>query len=249
MSGPGGPGLPVGARGPGGLSGLAATRALAALALVRAARGKALWIALALALLPVIVVSVRVGLDHDRADVWRAAFELSLLTLPIVPAILIGPSLADELEDRTSAYLWSRALPRWSIVVGKLVGLAPVAAVCLTVGLATSWLVAGGPGAVAVADAGRGLGALAAAGVAASAVVAAIATLVPRHAVATAVVWLLFVDAPVGALPIALQHGSIGFGARAVAGFGPDAVTGALTLVAVTALAVALAVRRIARME
>lgn len=163
MSGPGGPGLPVGARGPGGLSGLAATRALAALALVRAARGKALWIALALALLPVIVVSVRVGLDHDRADVWRAAFELSLLTLPIVPAILIGPSLADELEDRTSAYLWSRALPRWSIVVGKLVGLAPVAAVCLTVGLATSWLVAGGPGAVAVADAWRGLGALAAA--------------------------------------------------------------------------------------
>jgi ABC-type transport system involved in multi-copper enzyme maturation permease subunit len=233
-----------------GLSGGAATLALARLALVRAVRGKAMWLALGLALLPVIIVSVRVGLGHDRDDVWRAALELSLLILTVVPSILVGPSLADELEDKTSAYLWSRALPRWSIVAGKLLGLAPAAMLILLSGLTLSWAVAGGPSAVPADVALRGLAGLAAAGLVASVLVAAIATLVPRHAVATAVVYLLIVDAPLGALPLKLQFVSVAFGGRAIAGFTDSGVAaGAITLVAIGALTGALSLWRIGRME
>ncbi len=235
---------------PTGLSGVAATQALARLALFRALRGKALWLALALALLPVIVVSVRVGIGHDRLEVWRAAFELSLLALPIVPSLLVAPSIADELEDKTSAYLWSRALPRWSIVAGKLLGLAPVAALILVAGLTVSWLVIGGPGVVPTSVALRGVAGIAAAALVAAGLVAALATLVPKYAVAASVMWLLAVDAPIGILPFKLQYISIAFGGRSIAGFTETgALAGGVTLVVIGALAIALAIRRITRME
>ncbi|MBZ0236922.1 MAG: hypothetical protein K8M05_31630, partial [Deltaproteobacteria bacterium] len=128
-----------------GLSGLDATLALARLALVRSMRGKALWIAAAISLLPLVVVGVQVSLGHTPTTMWETAFHLTLLTLPIVPSILIGPSLSDEIEDKTSAYLWSRALPRWSIIAGKLLGLAPIAAAIAVVALAIAWGVMGGP--------------------------------------------------------------------------------------------------------
>jgi ABC-type transport system involved in multi-copper enzyme maturation permease subunit len=240
----------AGQRGATGLSGAAATLALARLALVRAIRGRALWIAAALALLPVVVVSVRVGLGHGHDDVWRTAFELTLLTLPIVPSILIGPSLADELEDKTSAYLWSRALPRWSIITGKLLGLAPIAAVILVVALSVSWMVIGGPAAVPAGVAVGGLVGVGAAALTGSAMVAGLSTLLPRHAVAVSVVWLLFVDSSIGSLPLKLRYLSISFGGRTLAGFTDVGLAaGTITLLALAGAGVAVAVLRIARME
>ncbi|HUQ08481.1 MAG TPA: hypothetical protein VM261_38585 [Kofleriaceae bacterium] len=236
-----------------GLSGLQATLALARLAVVRVVRGKSLWIAAALSLLPLVVVGVQVSLGHTRETMWQTAFMLTLLTLPIIPPILIGPSLSDEIEDKTSAYLWSRALPRWSIVVGKLVGLAPICAAISVVSLAIAWLVMGGPGSVPVGTAARGFAGAGFAALIASTFVAAIATLVPRHAVAVSVVYLLFVDKVVGELPIKLQYTSIAFGGRAIAGFAErgdgGAGAGVATLLAIAALSIAVSVTRIARME
>lgn len=233
-----------------GLSGGAATMALARLALVRAIRGKAVWVAVALVLLPVIITSVRVGLGHDRLEIWDIAFELTMLILPIVPSILVAPSLSEEIEDRTSAYLWSRALPRWSIVTGKLVGLAPVVAVVMVTALAIAWAILGGPASIPVATASRGLAAVLAAALVGSMVVLAIATLVPRHAVATSVVYLLFVDAVVGALPIKFQYISVAFAARAIAGIDPAGIlTGVATLAGIAAFTSALAIHRIRTME
>jgi ABC-type transport system involved in multi-copper enzyme maturation permease subunit len=233
-----------------GLTGMQATLALARLALVRAARGKALWISMATALLPLVVVSVQVGLGHSHQTMWESAFGLTMLTLPIVPPILIGPSISDELEDKTSAYLWSRALPRWSIIAGKLVGLAPICAAISAVSLAIAWLVMGGPGAVSVGTALRGFAGVGFAALIASTLVAALATLVPKHAVAVSVVYLLFVDKIVGELPIKLQYTSIAFGGRAIAGFTEQgAIAGVTTLVAIATLAIAVAITRVARME
>lgn len=235
-----------------GLTGGQATLALARLAIVRAVRGKALWIAIAISLLPLIVVGVQVGLGHEHKDIWQTAVELTLLTLPIVPSILVGPSMADEIEDKTSAYLWSRALPRWSIISGKLVGLAPIAAVIAICALTISWIVMGGPGAVAPATAARGMAGVGLAAVVASTLVGALATMVPRHAVAASVVYLLFVDKVVGELPMKLKYISISSGGRAIAGLSYNdvpAVVGVVGLVAIAALAVTIAVLRIARME
>lgn len=234
------------------MTGAAATWALARLALVRVARGKALYIAAALIALPIIVVAVQVGLDKPRAEIWRAAFEMTLWILPVVPSILVAPSLADELEDKTSAYLWSRPLPRWSIVAGKLVGLAPIAALIMATGLTVCWVIAGGPSAIPADLAARSIVAVAAAALVASMVVAAIATLVPRHAVATSVVYLLFVDGFVGMLPLKFQYTSVAFGARAIAGYGYDPASvaaGVITLVAISMVTVLIAVRRIATLE
>jgi ABC-type transport system involved in multi-copper enzyme maturation permease subunit len=220
---------------------------------VRASRGKAMWIGMAIALLPLVVVGVRVGLGHERGDIWEAAFGLTFLTLPIVPSILIGPSLSDELEDKTAAYLWSRALPRWSIVSGKLLGLAPIAAAIAAGSLAISWMVLGGPGSVPVDVGVRGLVGIGASALVASALVGAIATLVPRHAVAVSVVYLLFVDILVGALPIKLKYISISFGGSAIAGLNEGGYVspfaGVATLVVIGTLSVTIAVTRIARME
>jgi ABC-type transport system involved in multi-copper enzyme maturation permease subunit len=236
---------------PAGLTGMQATLALARLALVRAVRGKALWVAMALSLLPLVVVGVQLSLGQSAETMWETAFRLTILGLPIVPSVLIGPSLSDELEDKTSAYLWSRALPRWSIIAGKLLGLAPIAAAIAVVSLALAWLVMGGPGAIPVGTALRGFAGAGAATVVAATLVAALATLVPRHAVAVSVVYLLFVDNLVGGLPMKLRHISIAYGGHAVAGV--DASTGplvgALSLAIVGALGVTLAVTRIARME
>lgn len=239
------------ARNDAGLTGGQATLALARLAIVRATRGKALWAAIALSLLPLIVVGVQLSLGHERDDIWRAAFELTLLTLPIVPSILVGPSLSDELEDKTSAYLWSRALPRWSIIAGKLAGLAPLAASIAAVALSISWMVMGGPGAVSIATAAHGLAGVGGAALIAAALVAALATLVPRHAVAVSVVYLLFVDKLVGELPLKIRYMSISFAGRSIAGFNDDAgaIAGAATLAIIGGLAVTIAVMRISRME
>jgi ABC-type transport system involved in multi-copper enzyme maturation permease subunit len=236
-----------------GLTGAQATFALARLALVRASRGKARWIGMAIALLPLVVVGVRVGLGHERDDIWEAAFAMTFLTLPIVPSILIGPSLSDELEDKTAAYLWSRALPRWSIISGKLLGLAPIAAAIAVGSLAISWFVMGGPGSVPATVAVRGFAGMAASALTASALVAALATLVPRHAVAVSVVYLLFVDLLLASLPIKLKYISIALGGTAIAGLNDNGyvspLAGAATLVVIATLSVTIAVTRIARME
>ena len=233
------------------MTGAAATWALARLALTRALRGKALYVAMSLIALPLIITSVRVGLGHERLEVFDAAFELTLLILPVVPSILIGPSLADELEDKTSAYLWSRPLPRWSIVAGKLAGLAPLGALIMMAALAISWAIVGGPAAVPAGTALLAIAGIGAAALVGAAVVAALATLVPRHAVATSVVYLLFVDAFVGAMPLKLQYVSVAFAARALGGqhATAGAVAGALTLSVIGALAVSVAIRRIATLE
>jgi ABC-type transport system involved in multi-copper enzyme maturation permease subunit len=232
------------------MNGTTATLALARLAVVRALRGRALYVAMALVVLPITIASVRIGLGHEADEVWRASFALTLLVLPIVPSILVGPSLADELEDKTSAYLWSRPLPRWSIVAGKLVGLAPAAAAIMVVGLLVCWLIVGGPGAVPAGTAARGVAGIAGAAIAGSMVVVMIATLVPKHAVATSVVYLLFVDAAIGALPLKFQYTSVAFAGRTVAGFSEASLAGGLvTLLVIGALTVSVAIRRIATLE
>ncbi len=232
-----------------GLTGGQATRALAALAVTRALRGKAVWVATALLLLPVVIAGVQVGLGHEPTDIWRAVFRTTMLILPIVPSILIASSLADELEDKTAAYLWSRALPRWTIVAGKLVGLAPITAVVMVLGATVSWIIVGGPSGVPVETYLRGVAGLTAGAVASGTIAAMWATLVPRHAVAASIVWLLFVDFPLGGLPINLQYISASFSTLAIAGFEGTLVGGLAAFVGIVAVTTTVAIWRIGRME
>jgi ABC-type transport system involved in multi-copper enzyme maturation permease subunit len=232
-----------------GLTGMEATMALARLALTRALRGKALWVAVATIAFPAMIAMVRSNMKHDPTEVWESVFVIALLALPVVPSVLVGPSLADEIDDKTSAYLWSRSLPRWTIVIGKLLALAPVAGLIMATGLAASWGMMGATSAVPSDVAVRGIAALAVAGVVGSILVGALALLVPRQAIAIAVIYLL-IDAVIGSLPFKLAHVSLLFGARAIAGFHQAGVAGGLiTMVAISAVAMFIALRRIATIE
>lgn len=232
-----------------GLSGGDATLALARLALVRATRGKALWVAAALMVFPIIVAAARTAMGHPPADVWRAVFTFAMLALPIVPSILVAPSLADEIDDKTSAYLWSRALPRWAIVTGKLLGLAPVAMLLMMVSLGVAWGAMGGPGAVPTGDAVRGVVALGAAALVGSTIAAAAALLVPRHGVAVAIVYLLM-DTALGATPLKLKTATVHHSTHVLAGFeGTGAAGAVITLIVIAVISSTLAIRRISSME
>jgi hypothetical protein len=108
----------------------------------------------------------------------------------------------------------------------------------------------GAPGRYSATAAGPGLVAIGLAGVAASACAAALATWVPRHAVAAAMIGLLILVVPFSLLPTALRYVSVGFGVRAIAGYTDDGVVvGAIALTGITVVATALALWRIRRIE
>jgi hypothetical protein len=74
--------------------------------------------------------------------------------------------------------------------------------------------------------------------------------LLPKHAVAVSIGWMLLIDSTLGALDIRLHHLSTTFGALAIAGVNDSAaVTGALTLVALAAIATTVACWRIGKLE
>ena len=235
--------------GPTGLSGGQAALALARLAIVRASRGKALWVGVALMVLPIIPVVVAASLHEPAREIWEDGFNVCLLVLPILPAILVAASLADELEDKTAAYLWSRALPRWAIIGGKLLGLAPIIALIMGVGVTAIWAIAGGAGALGADTLVWALLGVAAGAVAASAVSGMWATLVPRHAVAVSVAWLLVLDLPIGALSMKLHYLSASYGARALAGLADRPLDGVIAIAIILVITIAVAAWRITRIE
>lgn len=229
-----------------GLSGLEATLALARLAVKRVLRGKTLWVALALGLLPCLVAFLRRN-HGDLDDAWNDLLDLAVPLLAIVPPLLVSTSLSDEIDEKTASYLWSRALPRWTVVAGKLLGLAPIAAFAVALGVALSWILLGGDAVVPAAIFGRSLIAVVAGGLAASAVAAMFATLAPRFATPLAIGWLLL-DTIIGALSVKIHVIAVTFGPRAIIA-GEEVVSGVISLIVLTAVALAIAVRRIERIE
>jgi len=229
-----------------GLSGWEATTALARLSLRRMLRGKTLWVTLAIGLLPCLI-AVFAQRNQSALEAWASTLKLALPLIAIIPPILVATSLSDEIDEKTSAYLWSRALPRWSVVTGKLLALAPVAATLSALGLLLSWAIFGGPAAVPAAVVGRTLLGVFAGGIAASVVSAMFATVAPRFAVPLAIGWLLL-DSMVGALSMNLHVIAVSFGPRALAS-GTQVVTGVISLAVLTAIALTIAVRRIDRIE
>ncbi len=241
MSGPVRRPLPVGA----------AVLELARAALIRAVRGRALWVVMAISALPTLLAMVISQAEPGRSDeVWRSVLGTCLFVLVVVPPVLVGAAVADELEDKTAAYLWSRALPRWTVVIGKLLGLAPLCALLLAGAAVLPYFAANLGDAVSTPRLIDGALGLAAAAVAAAAIAAMVALLVPRHAVAVAVGWMMLVDGPLGLLDARLHHISTSYGARAIAGLGDgDAVSGAITLLVLATIATTVACWRVARIE
>jgi len=220
------------------------TGTIAALTVKRLLRGRSVWIGAGIAVLPLIFAVVARGRGGHVPDL---VILLELL-FAVLPPLFVASSIGDEIEDRTTTYLWSCPLPRWSIVVGKLVALVPIV-IALQVASAVAALAIADASAVSV----RACAAMAAGAAAASLVAAGIATLVPKHGMALAICYVLLFDLPVGFLPASLRQASITHNVRTLAGLDSTladaASTAALAMVVVAGVWLALALYRIRRLE
>jgi hypothetical protein len=226
------------------LSAFAAVRILARLTWTRILRGRALWVSAILAALPCLY-GLLMRLKGDFVGEELFAFET--LGLSILTPMFVAASLGDEIDDRTHTYLWSRPVPRWSIIAGKLLALVPlvIAVIC------ASWLVAATL-AWKVAPPIETFFALAMGVVATALLSSALATLAPKHGMALAICYMLFVDGPVGLMPATLREVSILQQIRTLSGLWPDDGTFGKGIVGIAIIATVfalVALARIRRME
>jgi hypothetical protein len=218
------------------------TATIAALTLKRVVRGRAPWVGIAIAALPVIFAVVAQG--RTRGGI-NDLFFIEELLLAVLPPLFVASSIGEEIEDRTTTYLWSRPLPRWTVLAGKLLALVPVV-VALQIASCTAAL------AIAAALTPRACLAIGAGAAAMSLIAAGIATLVPKHGMALTICYVLLFDLPVGLLPASLRQMTISHQVRVLAGFDPvytDAVAAAIAMCVVGGIWLALALLRIRRLE
>jgi ABC-type transport system involved in multi-copper enzyme maturation permease subunit len=174
---------------------------IAGLTLRRLVRGRAVWISIAIALLPVGFVLLVHG-GHKPVRMLIDLFLIEELLLAVLPPLFVASSIGEELEDRTATYLWSRPIRRWAVLAGKLVALVPIAVVLLVAG----WTAAVGLELGHLPRNLSSMGAVAYGAVAMSLVAAGIATLVPKHGMALTIAYVLFIDLPIGALPASIRQ-------------------------------------------
>jgi hypothetical protein len=228
---------------PGGLSTMLA---IAAVAWKRLLRGRALWVGVVLALMP---LTYAIGMR--AAEVERGLrpnlFIFEQLVLSILAPMFVASSIGEEIEDRTITYLWSRPVPRWAVLAGKLAALSPIPGLLISV----SWLVGLKIG-MSLEPAARSYVALFAGGLAVSMISAGLAVLVPRHGMALTVVYMLF-DAAMSNIPASIQSLTISYNVRAVAQVPSinegDASSGALWLAVIGLVWLGIGLWRIRRLE
>lgn len=220
---------------------MTATLILARLTLMRVLRGRAVWVSAVIACFPALFALITRSQLGDVAD-QLVVFEQLLLA--IIPPMFVAASLGEEIEDRTTTYLWSRPLPRWSVLAGKLLALVPLVMV-LAVG---SWWLA-----VTLGNGtptGRSLLGMAGSAVSISVIAAGLALLVPKHGMALTICYLLFFDLPIGALPASLQALSVSYQTRVLCGYADGTVASALiALGVITGIWGGIALWRLRRLE
>jgi ABC-type transport system involved in multi-copper enzyme maturation permease subunit len=191
---------------------LATLGTIAALTFTRLLRGRALWVAVVIAAGPVAGALLLKSMHRGTFGMLQDILGFEQLALVVLPALLAAATIGEDIEDRTTTYLWSRPVPRWVVLIGKLVTLVPI----LIVLVVASWVAAVklGP---EVNPTPASILALALAITGLSFVGAAIGTLVPKHAMALTVVYIFMFDVAVGLLPGTLAKLSITFHMRAIA--------------------------------
>lgn len=227
-------------------SGWSSAFVIAQLTLTRLLRGRAVWVSVIIAALPVAFAAALRSNGDKRIAVDALVFEMLLLA--VLPAMFVASSIGDDIEDRTATYLWSRPVPRWSVLAGKLLALAPLSAALVAGSWITSIVVGESrlPSAISIV-------ALAAGAIVVCTVAAGIATLVPRHGMPLTIAYMLFFDLPIGIMPISLAKLSVTHQLRALAQVVPEIKDspsgGAIGLAVLGTVWLALALWRMRRLE
>jgi ABC-type transport system involved in multi-copper enzyme maturation permease subunit len=225
-------------------SALSTVRTLAGITLTRLLRGKALWIGAVIAALPVVFAAI--VRSRPGAASPELLFQSSRPVLALLPALFVGGSIGEAIEDRTSTYLWSRPIARWAVLVGTLGALAPVAVLQIV----AAWF-----GAIEVATGAAptlaSCLALTGGAIASSLVATGIATVLPKHGMAMTIGYML-VDIFIGLMPFSLREISITQQTTVLAGFdhgSPPSAGAAIALTAASGLWLAIGLLRVRRLE
>ena len=225
------------------LSAFGAIAAMAALTWKRTLRSRTLRISAVLALLPAAAGFAMRSTSLPDDQLWTNLLRTELVLLAVLCPLYAAASLGDEIESGTMTYLWSRPLPRWTIAAGKLVALTPIVALMLVGSAAAGMLVARG-----MLPPPAGLFALVLGAITISIAATGIAMLVPRHSMVVPIAFVLFIDLPIGELPLALYRLSMTHHLRVI---GEGTATGASYgwLLGLTAFWAALGLWRLRRFE
>lgn len=128
--------------------------ALVALTLRQMLGGRKIWILALFLGLPVLLLAVVMaasGFDVQGEDAKAAAASVFLYvlypqSLCILACLLYGSSLlAGEVEGKTLVYLFTRAQPRWKVVLGKYVATSLALSVLTVASMSLCFLIAGMP--------------------------------------------------------------------------------------------------------
>lgn len=221
----------------------AAILTIARITLVRLRRGRALWVGGLIAALPVLF-AIAIRLSGGGRNPRETLFGLMQLVLAVMPGLFVASAVGEDIEDRTIAYLWARPVPRGAVLLGKWLALAPLVTLLVLV----SWSlteVLGPRGAPSPASLlGLGLGALVA-----CAVGGGLGTIVPRHGMALSIVYLLFFDLILGAMPVSLANLSVSHHARLIGYEETSELHGIVWLVGLGALWLVIGLRRMRKLE
>lgn len=232
--------------------------ALFSLSLRQSASPKRLLVLTLISLLPVGIVALVAQLDDiDTVGVVGSNFEplVVSLILPLVVMVLASSAFGNEVEDRTLSLLTTKPVPRWSLVLAKLMGTILVAGPIL-VGV-TVILLAIAPdrsgGVIAAAAAGSAVG------VVVYATVFTWAGLVTTRALAFGLVYVLLWEALIttflsGTRYLSIRSYMIGVmhgmeGSPFNENLAISMTTALVGAAVVTVLFFALAVRRLGRMD
>lgn len=204
---------------------MSATVTIARLTLRRLARGNVLWAsAAALALPALFATSTGAG--------STGVVQFTVLLLAVLPALHLAPAVAEEVEDKTFTYLWSRPLPRWSVVTGKLLAVGPLLVVGMAAAVAVALATTGAAGeAIARAAGGVALGALGCGMVALG-----VGSLLPRFPLPVAIGYMVVIDLVVGRMPIEIHNASVTYHVSVIAGVAEGSVGWSVAGVAIIGL-------------
>jgi hypothetical protein len=209
-----------------------------------------LWIMALILSLPGIVALAL--LENEPSQAWMVSLGTAISLLAIVPPVFAGGVVADELDAQTYTFLWSRPLPRWTVLAGKLMGAIPVVMVVIVASGAVGWKALEPEGLVDTDALLSACVALVIGSIAACTVAAGIGTLVVRHPIVAGIVYMLLLDVPIGHIPFSLRHLSLSFQISELAGVGEvgvDALVSLAWIAGVTLVWLIVGLWRVGRLE
>lgn len=233
------------------MSFLAAIGVLMRLSWTRLWRQRAVWMALALMGLTVLFATLARGDDGPFAPWPMTSYFVLRLPLMLSAAILLAPTISEEVESKTYTYLWSRPVPRPALLLGKVAAVVPLLVVGFSIAITASWLILGAEDPVSLA---RVLAAAAAGTLGTAALALGAGAVFPKHPFIFVLGYVLLIEQLMPFVPT-LKNLTVSYHLLSIAGTPPphmtvESVPSAVTsLVLLSAAWIAVGILRIRRAE